>query len=602
MFQNFSLKAKLIGLTSFLAFLTGILGWISYNNMQGIVAAYSHVMTQDLPKTKLLLNIKIDLKDIVIGVANLMGTHASSSDILEAKNIYGDALRKYNDSNSKFESLPKTPNEEVMWNEVKSTWDNMSSMALKLIQLSATGRKEDEDFRDGAGKRQFSDLRKVLREKIDKAVEHQAKDGEEWSNKSKSLAQSGMQTVLFLSLVGMGLSLCLGYFFSSALAKSLQYLAAQLSEGAAKVATAASQISEASNNLASSATQQASSLQETVSSIDEVNAMVSKNAENAKRSQELSVTTRHAATNGKETVDLMLLSIDEIARSNNDIMKQTTESNIEISNIVKVIAEIGNKTKVINDIVFQTKLLSFNASVEAARAGEHGKGFAVVAEEVGNLAQMSGNAAREISHMLDESINNVERIVQDSKARIESLIVVSKEKIETGVSTGKRCGITLENIVKNVGELNQMISEIATASQEQALGVQEITKAMEELDKVTQLNSSASQQSAAAADELKNQAVVTDRIVLQLLKTIYGAAKQILNNSRQEFTPTYQHQNENARPQHSQASHLAHRTQVAHVKNNTHAKNQNTQNRAQMKMASGSENVPFQNDSRFEDV
>ena len=64
---------------------------------------------------------------------------------------------------------------------------------------------------------------------------------------------------------------------------------------------------------------------------------------------------------------------------------RNNESNKEIQEIVKVIAEIGNKTKVINDIVFQTKLLSFNASVEAARAGENGKGFAVVAEEVGKL-------------------------------------------------------------------------------------------------------------------------------------------------------------------------------------------------------------------------
>jgi methyl-accepting chemotaxis protein len=78
-------------------------------------------------------------------------------------------------------------------------------------------------------------------------------------------------------------------------------------------------------------------------------------------------------------------------------MNQINYSNEQMSEIVKVIQEIETKTKVINDIVFQTKLLSFNASVEAARAGEQGKGFAVVAEEVGNLAQMSGNAAKEIS-------------------------------------------------------------------------------------------------------------------------------------------------------------------------------------------------------------
>ncbi|EQC49763.1 methyl-accepting chemotaxis protein [Bacteriovorax sp. DB6_IX] len=90
-----------------------------------------------------------------------------------------------------------------------------------------------------------------------------------------------------------------------------------------------------------------------------------------------------------------------IKNSNEAILTTTSEGNKKINEIVSVINEISEKTKVINDIVFQTKLLSFNASVEAARAGEHGKGFAVVAEEVGNLAQMSGKAAEEMVKFLE---------------------------------------------------------------------------------------------------------------------------------------------------------------------------------------------------------
>lgn len=71
----------------------------------------------------------------------------------------------------------------------------------------------------------------------------------------------------------------------------------------------------------------------------------------------------------------MGVAIGEISESNNRILQQVEDSNQKITDIVKVINEIGTKTKVINDIVFQTKLLSFNASVEAARAGEHGKGL-----------------------------------------------------------------------------------------------------------------------------------------------------------------------------------------------------------------------------------
>lgn len=94
----------------------------------------------------------------------------------------------------------------------------------------------------------------------------------------------------------------------------------------------------------------------------------------------------------------------EIDSSNKELVKEIERNNTELTKITNMISEINEKTQVINDIVFQTKLLSFNASVEVVRAGEHGKGFAVVAEEVGNLASMSGKASLDISEMLETSI------------------------------------------------------------------------------------------------------------------------------------------------------------------------------------------------------
>ena len=125
--------------------------------------------------------------------------------------------------------------------------------------------------------------------------------------------------------------------------------------------------------------------------------MVNKSVDNANSSTEKANLSHEIATEGRESVNQMRLSMQDIENSINHMSHQVGESNEQIENIVKIIGEISNKTAIINDIVFQTKLLSFNASVEAARAGEHGKGFAVVAEEVGNLAQMSGTAAKEFT-------------------------------------------------------------------------------------------------------------------------------------------------------------------------------------------------------------
>jgi methyl-accepting chemotaxis protein len=234
----------------------------------------------------------------------------------------------------------------------------------------------------------------------------------------------------------------------------------------------------------------------------------------------------------------MINAMDKINARNTDIMTQIETSNREISEIVKVISEIGNKTKVINDIVFQTKLLSFNASVEAARAGEHGKGFAVVADEVGNLAEMSGSAAKEISSLLDGSIVKVNEIVRDTQSRVERLVKSAQEEVASGSQIAQRCGAVLSQIVGNVEEVNRGVSEITTASAEQAKGVELIDQAVGQLDHVTQANASAARESAASAEKLSEQAGLLHQAIQDLSSVVRGgaaAAQSEENGSREGF-------------------------------------------------------------------
>lgn len=325
-------------------------------------------------------------------------------------------------------------------------------------------------------------------------------------------------------IAGIILSLVLGYRFSGYLTKMLHQHLAYIESGLKEVATMAKQVSSTGSELSSSVTQQAASLQQTVSSVSEITATVNRNSENAKQSLTVSNTSQGTATKGRIVVDEMISSIGDINESNSKIMQQINDGNRQISEIVKVISEIGNKTKVINDIVFQTKLLSFNASVEAARAGEHGRGFAVVAEEVGNLARMSGIAAKEISAMLENGILKVDTIITETRTKVEALAVEGKQKVDNGTFTAKRCGEVLDEIVKNVSQVNQMVSEINTSSHEQLIGIQEINKAMFELDKVTRDNAGTSEQSASAGAELSAQADSLLNVVQTLRQSIRGNA------------------------------------------------------------------------------
>lgn len=343
-------------------------------------------------------------------------------------------------------------------------------------------------------------------------------------NAASEAQRNFIMLAIFLVLILIA-SAILAIYILSQLVAQFRSVGKTLDEASSQVSSASSQIASASEELSQATTEQAASLQETSSSIEEISSMINANTENARQSAQASGQSLENAEKGKAVVEQMIKAIDAISISNNSIMEQINESNKEMEDIVKVITEIGTKTKVINDIVFQTKLLSFNASVEAARAGEQGKGFAVVAEEVGNLAAMSGVAAIEISSMLDSSIQKVEGIVKNSKEKIGRLITDGKKNVEIGTTVANNCGTVLNDIVLSVASVSKMVKEISSASQEQAKGVHEITKAVAQLDQVTQQNTANSAESSRAAGDLSNQAEMLSSLVQELVQAIEGGAK-----------------------------------------------------------------------------
>lgn len=315
---------------------------------------------------------------------------------------------------------------------------------------------------------------------------------------STAYAKLALGSVAFM-IIGLSLTM---YFSSNTMKQAVRIQTESLTRSYSEIRTLVSNLSETSIGLSAASTESAASLEETASSLAEMTAMVQKNSESALQTSNTANQSESNARKGKTAMVDMVNAIKDISSSNETIMQQIDESNQEISNIVKVIAEIGEKTKVINDIVFQTKLLSFNASVEAARAGEHGKGFAVVAEEVGNLAEMSGKAAKEISTLLDNSISKVEDIVTNTKTKVDVLVRTAKEKVDNGTHIAHSCSNILDEIVQSVSSMTQMASEIAMACKEQAVGINEINKAVGQLDEVTQSNSSSSNIISSAATEL----------------------------------------------------------------------------------------------------
>ena len=361
-----------------------------------------------------------------------------------------------------------------------------------------------------------------IREKINELYKLAGKRLEIRAEEIDTFIKDTVLMGIIIALSSIVISIVLAFFILRAVSYAISQVVASLHESSSQVSSASLQIASSSQQLSQSSTEQAASLQETAASIEEMTSMVAKNSENANMASENSLKSHKKASHGKNVVNKMIDSVESINKNNEMIVEKVHESSERFANIVKVIEEIKAKTTVINEIVFQTKLLSFNASVEAARAGEHGKGFAVVAEEVGKLAQMSGDSANEISALLERSIQNVELTIKENIQSVDKVIDQGKDVLAEGVKVARECGGVLDEIVSDVESVKVMAEDISVASNEQARGVAEINKAVNQLEMTTQQNSAASIQCASSAEELSLQAESLQGIVSNLVYIIEG--------------------------------------------------------------------------------
>jgi methyl-accepting chemotaxis protein len=236
------------------------------------------------------------------------------------------------------------------------------------------------------------------------------------------------------------------------------------------VSTASAEIAQGNNDLSARTEQQASALEETAASMEQLAATVRNNADNAIEADRLAKASTMSAGACSDAVNLVAESMTEI----NEASKK-----------------IGDITTVINGIAFQTNILALNAAIEAARAGEHGRGFAVVATEVRSLAARSAEAAKEI----------------------KALIEASEEKVNQGVEHAQQTALQMNGVVVSIQKVAELITDISTATREQAAGIEQVGEAVTQMDTVTQQNAALVEEMAAAAQSLNQQA---DELVNQV--------------------------------------------------------------------------------------
>ncbi len=428
------------------------------------------------------------------------GIDAQEKDEL-LKNVKGIT----DDVESRFTSLKKIDLESDLKKDLaeiepifKDYVNNLTTLVNNLISL-----KNEEALKSLAA---VEITFKILEIKMDVFGEKIKKSAELSSEAGISNEKFALKMGIIVSIISVLLGLILAALMIKNLQSMIKSVINRLSSESSELDSSSHQLKEASQKLASAVTEQASALQETAASLEEIVAMVAKTSENAKDLEGSANQSLNSAESGKSSVIEMQGAVQEINVGNQKMSQEVENSNTRIGEIMKFINEIGAKTKVIHDIVFQTKLLSFNASVEAARAGEHGKGFAVVAEEVGNLAAMSGKAAEEISHMLEKGLTEVEKISKDNRDALNNILTDMTKRLTRGNQVLVNCQKSMDEILTFSQQVQNSTSEISRASEEQNLGIAEISKAINELEKVTHLNSQASGETAQYSDQLLTRA------------------------------------------------------------------------------------------------
>jgi methyl-accepting chemotaxis protein len=360
----------------------------------------------------------------------------------------------------------------------------------KLSDNAGAAAQAQEELHQAMARQQMDAALAIFAQKVQPSLEESARQAQvlvdqenrELNQFSQASASSASAASLFTILLGLG-AMVIGAGMLWVVHKanrSLQHLAGQLSESAVQVAGAASQVSGSGQTLAAGASEQAASLEETSASTEEIASITRKNADAAEEVAGLMKQSSDHAVEVNQTLDRMI-----------DKMKEIDASSNKIARIIKVIDEIA----------FQTNILALNAAVEAARAGEAGLGFAVVADEVRNLAQRCAQAARDTAGLIEESIETS----RDGNSRLDSMAAAVRSMTDSAV------------------RVKTLVDEVNVGSQEQARGMDQISRTVLQMEKVTQQTAAGAEESASAGAELNGHAAQL-RTLVQDMRQMVGSA------------------------------------------------------------------------------
>jgi len=514
MFKNLLIKWKLAVLVAVMMLALAALGVSGYRGISSVGQSVNEIGVVRLPSIHGLLVLSegqtaVDKATLQTAIyENDYTAQGKFAEVAKARDAaWGKAMAGW----KKYEPLPQTAEEAVMWKQFVDEWEAWKAVDAKLAATvsSLAGNKDEtkqkELFVQFFQQYQASGpLFAKAEQTLNRIIELNDGIAKESIKSGTEAVDSAERAMVITAVVAIVLAVAIAWYITLAITRpiesavkvaqtvaagdltsdiavetkeetgqllqalkdmnqSLIRVVGQVRKGTGTIANATAEIATGNMDLSSRTEEQASSLEETASSMEELTSTVRHNSDNAQQANQLAKTASTVAAKGGEVVARVVETMDSINESS--------------SKIVDIIS-------VIDGIAFQTNILALNAAVEAARAGEQGRGFAVVASEVRNLAQRSAAAAKEIKQLIGDSV----------------------EKVGAGSRLVGEAGATMGEVVTSVQRVTDIISEISLATQEQSSGIDQINTAISQMDHVTQQNAALVEEAAAASAALEEQA------------------------------------------------------------------------------------------------
>ena len=508
----------------------GILGYVSLREM----AEFSATAADKDRAVIIFRNVEARINDQKSEVRGFLLDNSRQEEIER----YANNSRILADDFSKLESLVITEKGRQMLAQLREGWEGYDRVMKQVIELQRSGKTRE------AVQLLYQPQTVALRDQMAKAIAALVERGEQIATSTRrdeKAAQSRAATLLLAFVItGLIVGLAMNIYIArnitgrvfqmvamieaiagndlsredmtirnrdeigragtllNGMKNNLRQIMQSIAATAEQVASASEQISASAAEMANGGETQRDQVHQVATAMQEMAATVHEVSENCNKASESAHKASQTAHEGGVIVQDTLTLMRSIADSVRDSAKSVQELGSRSDQIGKIVG-------VIDDIADQTNLLALNAAIEAARAGEQGRGFAVVADEVRKLAERTTKATKEIAEM----ILSVQTETRGAVDKMQS----GTRQVEKGVEVTAKAGTSLKQIIGQAEHVGEMVTQIATAANEQSSATEHVNNNMEQINKLVAESAEGARQSSQACEQLSSLAFELQNLV-----------------------------------------------------------------------------------------